>query len=110
MSADQKIDLQLDVALVTRLLLAVFGFTTFASAEMIVPGFIALAAVGVVLFHMLVGKYVVHHHIYIAAMSTWGSAIIACVTYDAGLTCVSMFLCLYIYELFVFKKWGLIHA
>lgn len=110
MSTDQKIDLQLDAALVIRLLLAVFGFTTFANAEMIVPGFVALAAVGVVLFHMLVGKYVVHRHIYIAAMSTWGSAVIASVTYDAGLTCVSMFLCLYIYELFVFKKWGLIRA
>lgn len=110
MSPAQKIDLQLDSALIARLLLAVFGFTTFANREMIVPGLVALAAVGVVLFHILVGEHVSHRHIYLAAMSTWGSAVIACITYDAGLTCISMFLCLYIYELFVFKKWGLIRA
>lgn len=110
MSPAQKIDLQLDSALIARLLLAVFGFTTFANREMIVPGLVALAAVGVVLFHILVGKHVFHRHTYLAAMSTWGSAVIACITYDAGLTCISMFLCLYIYELFVFKKWGLIRA
>lgn len=110
MSPSQKIDLQLDSALVIRLLLAVFVFMTFANREMIVPGFIALAAVGVVLFHILVGQNISHKHIYIAAMSTWGSAAISCITYDAGLTCISMFVCLYIYELFVFKKWGLICA
>lgn len=110
MSPTQKIDFHLDSALIARLLLAVFGFMTFANSEMIIPGFVALGAVGVVLFHMLVGKHVMHQHIYIAAMSTWGSAVIACITYDAGLMCASMFMCLYIYELFVFKKWGLIRA
>ena len=110
MSPTQKMDFKLDTALTIRLLIAVFAFTSFTNQRMIVPGFVALVAVGIVMFHLFVGASVTHKHIYIAAMTTWGSAAIAAMTYDYSVACVVMFMCLYIYELFAFRKWGFIHA
>jgi hypothetical protein len=110
MSEAQKIDIQLDIALTVRLVLALMGFMVFSQQVMIVPGFFALFAVACVLFHMLVGLHVEHKHIYLAAMCTWGSAVISTASHGQGMTLISLFTCLYLYELFTLKKWGWIHA
>ena len=111
MSDLQKIDIQLDIALTLRLVLALMGFMIFSQNSMVIPGFFALIAVGCVFFHMLVGAYIEHKHMYLAAMCMWASAsITAAVAGEQTIWVASLFACLYVYELTVMKKWGFIHG
>jgi hypothetical protein len=110
MSEAQKIDIQLDIALTLRLVLALMGFMAFSQNQMVVPGFFALGAVCFVVFHMLVDSYVEHKHMYLAAMCTWASATVATAAQGQAIWLTVLFVCLYVYEMFVLSKWGYINA
>jgi len=110
MSDLQKIDIQLDIALTLRLVLALMGFMAFSQNSMIIPGFFALLAVGCVLFHMLVGVYVEHKHMYLAAMCMWASASVATAVHGEAVWLTLLFACLYLYEMLVLNKWGYVNA
>ena len=110
MSDLQKIDIQLDIALTLRLVLALMGFMAFSENSMIVPGFFALIAVCCVVFHMLVGAYVEHRHMYLAAMCMWASASVATAVQGQSVSLVVLFACLYFHEMLVLNKWGHVNA
>ena len=110
MSDLQKIDIQLDIALTLRLVLALMGFMAFSQNSMIIPGFFALIAVCCVIFHMLVGLYVEHKHMYLAAMCMWASASVATAVHGQAVWLTVLFACLYLHEMLVLNKWGHVNA
>ena len=106
----ERLDTQLDTALAARLIIATFAFLAFSQRNMVIPGYVALAAVALTMFHIFVGGKVCRKHLYIAAMTTWGSAAICVAVNNQFAAYIALFVCLYIYELFVFIRWGFTDA